>query len=118
MALPEVGVRAVVKDSKKFMGTLGKMGGAVSGFGKTALKVGAVGLGAMGAAAGLAGGAMIKLALDAAPLEGIGNAFDGLTADMEGGSAQMLRALQEGSKGMVTNKRTRARNAMRSPRRT
>lgn len=104
MALPEVGVKAVVKDSKKFLGTLGKMGGAVSGFGKTALKIGAVGIGALGAAAGLAGGAMIKLAMDAAPLEGIGKAFDGLTADMEGGSKKMLNALKEGSQGMITNR--------------
>ena len=46
-----------------------------------------------------AAGALGNLAAQAAPLEGVQNAFAGITGDAEG----MLASLQEGSMGMATN---------------
>jgi hypothetical protein len=68
-------------------------------------------LGKLGAAAKAAvvgslaiGAGLAKMAVDAAPLEGIKRAFDGLTASIDGGSSKMLAALQKSSKGMIDNR--------------
>jgi phage-related protein len=69
--------------------------------------VGTVALAGLGAAVTAAGGlslALGKLAVNAAPVEMIGGAFEGLTASMEGGSDRMLAALQNASAGMVSNR--------------
>lgn len=70
---------------------------AFGAIGKAA-KVAFLGIGAGVAAVGAGMG---KLFVDALPLEGIGDAFEGLTKDFEGGSDAMLKAMQEGSLGMV-----------------
>jgi hypothetical protein len=87
-----------VTATDKASGVLRNIGGGFSDLGKMAA-VG--GLAVAGAVAGVGAG-LIKLAVDAAPMEGISRAFGGLTKDFEGGSAAMLKALQDGSMGMVT----------------
>jgi hypothetical protein len=58
---------------------------------------------ATGAAAGLAA-TLGKLAIDAAPVEGIAAAFDGLAESAGYGADEMLDALQRGSAGMVSQR--------------
>lgn len=53
-----------------------------------------------GAAIGIGAG---KLAMAAAPIQGIQGAFQGITSTIEGGSQRMLASLQKASSGMVTN---------------
>lgn len=80
-------------------GILGKVGKGIGGLTKVAAGLGAgavAGIGAVGA--GLA-----KMAIDAAPLEGIKGAFEGVSASFEGGSEAMLSALQQASYGMINN---------------
>jgi hypothetical protein len=72
------------------LGGLSKLGASVAkGVGIAA--VGMIGLG--GAAAGVLG----KMAIDAAPLQGVADAFAGITGD----ASTMLDTLREGSLGMV-----------------
>lgn len=73
-------------------GRFGKLGGIAAKFG----------VAAAAALTGVAAGAL-ALAKASAPIPGITAAFDSLTEGIEGGSAKMLRALQEGSEGMVAN---------------
>jgi hypothetical protein len=58
---------------------------------------------ATGAVAGLAA-TLGKLAIDAAPVEGISSAFDGLAESAGRGADEMLDALQRGSAGMVSQR--------------
>jgi hypothetical protein len=58
---------------------------------------------ATAATAGLAA-TLGKLAIDAAPVEGIASAFDGLAESAGYGSDKMLKALQRGSAGMVSQR--------------
>jgi phage-related protein len=81
-------------------GFLGRVGKAFSGLGKTVKRAGTI---VAGAVAGIGAG-ITKLAIDAAPLEGIEQAFEGVASTFEGGSETMLKALQEGSDGMITNR--------------
>ncbi len=76
------------------------VGGSMQGLGKVALGAAAVAAGAMvGIGAGMA-----KLALDAAPLEGVQAAFEGI-AESSGESADdVLAALQRGSAGMIAQR--------------
>lgn len=82
-----------------------KMASSFSGFGAKAGKLLGKGL-AIGAGAGIAAlgsltAAAAKFTLDAAPIEGVRNAFKGL-AESSGQSMDiMLKKLQEGSAGMV-----------------
>ncbi len=88
-------ISAVDKASKEIGGidnALGKLG-----------KAAAIGGAAVAAAGTAIGIAAFNLAKDAAPIEGIKNAFDGLTESFEGGSKKMLEALKESSYGMVKN---------------
>ena len=85
-------------------GVLSRVAGT---FSKGVRQVGAIALGAGGAAVGAivgVGAAVGKLAADAAPLESIGAAFAGV-ADAAGvGADKMLAALQRGSAGMTSNR--------------
>lgn len=76
------------------------IGGHIQSLGKLAL----VGLGALGTAAAAAGVGIAKLAIDAAPLEQVRAAFDGLTESVNVGSDVMLAALQKGSAGMISQR--------------
>ena len=78
---------------------LKKSGLSLDGLGKIA-KVAAA---ATAAAAVAIGVGMLKLAKDAAPVEGITKAFKGLTKEIVGGSEEMLKSLRMSSLGMVTN---------------
>lgn len=86
-------INAVDKASKKLTG----VSKALGGLGKVSIAAGAA---VAGAVAGVSVAAY-KLAKDAAPIEGIKNAFEGLTESIEGGSDRMLDALKRGSYGMV-----------------
>jgi len=83
------------------------VGGLLSGIGKNVQAVGTAALGGLGVvagAAGTAGAALLSLAKDAAPLEQIRAAFEGI-AETSGESAdKMLRALEEGSAGMIAQR--------------
>ena len=84
----------VGKTGQGLQGTLKQVGSGLASLGTTAI-IGGIGL-ATAAVTGL-GAVMGKLAIDALPLEGVRDAFQGITAD----SGEMLAALREGSLGMV-----------------
>ncbi len=68
--------------------------------------LGAIALGGIGVATGAIAGitaGVISLASSAAPVAGLQQGFEALTASMQGGSAAMLSALQDASGGLVTN---------------
>jgi hypothetical protein len=48
--------------------------------------------------------ALGKITIDAAPVEGLSNAFDGLAASADQGSDELLDALQRGSAGMIAQR--------------
>lgn len=83
------------------------MGRMARGAGRAFQTVGKVALGgigvATGAAAGLAG-VLGKLTVDAAPVEGISDAFEGLAESAGYGQDEMLAALQRGSSGMIAQR--------------
>ena len=79
-------------------GSLGKLG---DGF-ETLGKVGMVGLGAVATAAGAAAVGVAKLAVDAAPLENVRAAFEGLAKSAGKSGDEMLAALQKASGGMIS----------------
>lgn len=85
----------------------GKVGGVIEGIVGNVQKVGGIALGIGGAAVGaIAGiGAVLgKIAIDAAPVEGLSNAFDGLAQSAGVGTDEMLAALKRGSAGMVSQR--------------
>lgn len=73
----------------------GKIGTALDTIGKAA----GIGLGAIVGAGGAAVGVLGNLAAEAAPLEGVSRAFEGVTEDAD----LMLDALRKGSQGMVAD---------------
>ena len=88
----------------KVTGALGKIGDRIKTsmqmIGRTALVAGGAALGAIaGAVVGLG-----KLAIDAAPVEGIRDAFEGLAASAGLGGDEMLSALKKGSAGMISQR--------------
>ena len=90
-------IKIVVEAVDKASKNLGKIGTALGGLGNAAgLAAGVV----VSALAGISAAAW-SLAKDAAPIEGIKNAFDSMAASVEGGSAGMLAAMEEASYGMI-----------------
>jgi len=79
---------------------VGGAGKAFQGLGTAAL--GGIAM-ATGAVLGL-GAALAKITVDAAPVEGISQAFDGLAESAGIGTDEMLAALKRGSAGMVSNR--------------
>lgn len=79
---------------------LGGVGKNIQDIGKIAIG----GFGALTAATAAVGVGIAKLALDAAPLVNIENAFAGIAESAGTGMDEMLRALQEGSGGMIANR--------------
>ncbi len=70
-------------------------------------QVGAIAVSGLGAAAGAVSGlgvALGNLAVDAAPLEGIRGAFEGIAESAGRSADEMLAALQEGSYGMISQR--------------
>jgi hypothetical protein len=92
----EIVIKATDKASKeigavtKGIDGLGKAGGAI-------FKTVSIAAAAAATAVGAVGAAIVKLAVDAVPLQGIEAAFQGITE----GSAEMLDALRASSNGMV-----------------
>ena len=116
MALEPLGIQALAAGVPNFVRDLGSMDSAIGkvgaagdklakdfvGLGNSVLKFGAIAGTAIVGAAGAAGAALLKLAVDAAPLEGVANAFDEITASIGQGSDEMLASLRQSSFGIVT----------------
>ena len=97
----------LLADIKDFEKKMGRAQGIADSFAKNLQSVGKIALGGLGVlatGAAAVGGALTKLAIDAAPLAGVQSAFDGLAESAGVGGAAMLEALQEGSAGMITNR--------------
>lgn len=87
----------IVKVGKRVVGVLGK----VAKIGLKGIAVGAI------AAVGAIGGVTValgKMAMEAAPVQGLQSAFNGLTKSFVGGSEAMLKGLQAASGGMIANR--------------
>jgi len=98
-------------DTGKFVDDMGSaekgVGGFLKGVGSNVRTVGAVALGGLGVVAGAAaaaGAAIGKLAIDAAPLESVRKAFDGLTKSAGSSGPEMMAALEKGSSGMIAQR--------------
>jgi len=92
-------------------GARGKVDSAISritaGAGKSFQALGTAALGGLGVATGAVtglGAALAKITVDAAPVEGLSQAFDGLAESSGRGADEMLAALKKGSAGMVSNR--------------
>lgn len=83
---------------------IGSVGSSLKSIGGAEVK--AAGAVLAGVAAGLTAVAVgaTKLAIDAAPLQTVSAAFDGLAESAGKGSDEMLKALQDASSGMITNR--------------
>jgi phage-related protein len=89
----------------------GKVSGAISSMvskaGQSFQQIGQLAMlgigGATAAVAGL-GAALAKITIDAAPVEGISMAFEGLAESAGVGADEMLAALQRGSAGMISQR--------------
>ena len=96
----------LIADISKFMKSIDTASSKASGLTNQFSKVGGAvvkgGLIAGAATIGIAGAAIVSFTKDAIPLEGVRNAFNGMTDDMEGGSAKILSAMKKGSNGMVS----------------
>lgn len=107
-----VAIRATLDQLDKDLGNARKQTeGAVSKItraaGKNFQTLGKVALGGIGVATGAVtglAGALGKIAIDAAPVEAIGEAFRGMAEDAGYSQGEMLAALQEGSSGMVSQR--------------
>jgi len=77
----------------------GGLGSRVGNIARGALKVGTTAVAGLGTAAIGAGGAIAGLAASAAPVQGIGRAFEGVTEDAD----ETLQTLREGSQGMIAD---------------
>lgn len=98
MAKRTMALALVGKDEAS--GTFDKVGGSVASLGKVIGGLAVAGVAAVGAI----GAGLAKLAIDAAPLEGIAGAFEGITESIGVGTDEMLAALKKGSAGMITNR--------------
>ncbi len=93
-------VQIIINAKDDASSVLGGIGGALGKLGKIA----AIGAAAVGVATIGMGAAIAKLAVDAAPLQGVQDAFAGLAQSANIGSDKMLAALERGSAGMVTQR--------------
>jgi phage-related protein len=93
-------VQIIINAKDDASAILGGVGGALEGLGKAALAGAAV---VAGAAVGI-GAAITKLAVVAAPLQGVSAAFEGLAESANIGADEMLAALEAGSAGMISQR--------------
>jgi methyl-accepting chemotaxis protein len=98
MATSKISILITAQD--KASKTIGGVSGALGGLEKAA-KTAAVGI--AGAAVGIGAG-LAKLAIDAAPLEGIQGAFAGIAESAGKSSFEMLDALKQSSAGMIAQR--------------
>jgi hypothetical protein len=97
----------LIADTDDFEKGLSRSQRMAQGFGRNLQTLGSValgGLGALAAGAGAAATGIAHLAIQAAPVEGLQMAFEGLTSGIEGGADAMLSALQDSSSGMIANR--------------
>lgn len=92
----EIIINAVNKASPAIEG----VGGSLQNLGKVAL----AGVAGVATATAAIGAALTKLAVDAAPMEGVSRAFEGLAESSGVGMDEMLAALKRGSAGMISNR--------------
>ena len=84
-----------------------KVSSAVDGIVANVQKVGSAALAGVGIVSGVAAGAataLSKLAIDAAPVQGLQDAFAGLAESSGKSMDEMLSALQRGSSGMISQR--------------
>jgi phage-related protein len=81
-------------------GVIKGVGGSLGGLGKAAT----IGMAGAATAAVGAGAAILQLARDAAPLEGVQKAFEGIAESTGKSAEEMLASLKKGSLGMVTGR--------------
>lgn len=107
-----VAIRATLEKLDSDLGDArGKVDSAISkivaGAGKNFQALGTAALGGIGVATGAVtglGAALAKITVDAAPVEGVSQAFDGLAESSGRGADEMLAALKKGSAGMISNR--------------
>lgn len=101
MAKTKLEILLLAKDeaSKEIKG----VGKSLAGLGGTVAKGAAIGLGAAAVGIGLVGAGALKLARDAAPIQGVIDSFAALGESAQFSSDDMLKSLQSSSAGMVTN---------------
>lgn len=107
-----VAIRATLEQLDGDLGDArGKVDSAIgkitAGAGKSFQALGTAALGGIGVATGAItglGAALAKITVDAAPVEGLSQAFDGLAESSGRGADEMLAALKKGSAGMVSNR--------------
>ncbi len=125
MPAEQLDLEVAVEGFRRFMSQMGSMDGAIDktggrweglsriagGVTRSMQTIGTIGIGAVVGAAGLAAGAvggltlaLGKLAMEAAPVEGLRGAFAGLTEEMGMGSDAMMAALRGGSEGMISQR--------------
>ena len=83
-----------------------KIGAAVQAIGTNLHTIGTAALAGIGTAVGILTAGIVgigKLTIDAAPIEAVQMAFDGLAESAGSSGDAMLEALQKGSSGMITN---------------
>ena len=86
----------ITADTEGFKSGIDKLGGVMKGFGKAAL-----GYLSYKVIKKIISG-IVELAKTGAEVEGVTNAFEGLTASIEGGSNKMMASLKKGSLGMIS----------------
>lgn len=97
----------LAKLDKDLSSARSKVSSAVDGIVANVQKVGSAALAGVGIVSGVAAGAATalgKLAIDAAPVEGLQKAFEGLATSSGKSMDEMLGALQRGSSGMISQR--------------
>ncbi len=100
-------LKIIVNAEDRASGALRGIRGALADLGGNVKLLGAVALSGLGAVAGAAAGAgaaLGKLAIDAAPLQDIRAAFEGLAGSAGKSADEMLTALEKSSGGMISQR--------------
>lgn len=93
-------IQVIIKGFDQASGPIGKVGKSLGSLGKIA----AIGIGAIVAGSAAAVGALTALAIAAAPMEGIENAFEGITASAGIMGSEMVASLKDASAGMISTR--------------
>lgn len=93
-------IEIVIKGDDQVSDVTDKVAGKISGFGKTAV----LGIGAVAASTVALGSALFELGREAAPIEGIQKAFEGVAKSSGKSADEVLDALKKGSYGMIAQK--------------
>jgi len=93
-------IEIIINAVNKASPAIESVGGSLQNLGKVAL----AGVAGVATATAAIGAALTKLAVDAAPMEGVSRAFEGLAESSGVGMDEMLAALKRGSAGMISNR--------------